>query len=166
MTAVRTPPTATARARTATRPSRSAATALRSPQPALRRVDQSPRLAPPRRSAAPRHWLRRFVVLGAVLGLAIVFAAVAFQALLVGSQGDLDELERRIAAQEQLLANQQLDLTRLESPTRVVGAAQERLGMVAPAEIVYLRPDANDDQAIAVIHPAPATNEPVAGDDG
>jgi cell division protein FtsL len=166
MTAVRTPPAATARARTAVRPTTAGgATALRRPQPALRRVDTAPRVAPSRRARAPRLWLRRLVALGAVLTLVMVFSAVVFQALLVSGQGELDGLERRIVAQEQILANQQLDITRLESPTRVVGAAQERLGMVAPAEIVYLRPDAADDQAIAVSPPAPATSEPVAGAD-
>jgi cell division protein FtsL len=164
MTAVRTPPAT--RARTATRPAAGrTATALRQPTPRLRRVE-TPRLrVEPRRSTTTRHVLRRFVVLGAMAGLAVVFSAVVFQALLVGSQGNLDDLEERIAAQEQLLVNQKLDLTRLESPTRVVGAAQERLGMVAPGEIVYLRPDAADDDAIAVSDPAPATNEPVAGAD-
>jgi cell division protein FtsL len=159
MTAVRTPPATRARA-----------TAPRPAAPTLRRAE--PRRAEPRRvaprvvPASARHTFRRLLVLAVVVGVAMVFAAVVLQALLVSGQGSLDDLERRIATQEQLLVNQQLEITRLESPTRVVGAAQERLGMAAPTEIVYLRPSAGDDQTIAAPYPAPATNEPVAGADG
>jgi hypothetical protein len=74
-----------------------------------------------------------FVVL---LGLA------AFQAVLVGSQQRLDDLDRRVAAEHARYQQLRLETARLESPARIVAEATARLGMVPPEQTSYLSPSA------------------------
>jgi hypothetical protein len=80
--------------------------------------------------------------IGVVLAIAVVMIS---QTLLVGSQGRLDGVQRKIVAQEEILERQRLTLAQMQSPDRVVNAATERLGMVVPDGIVYLpgNPDAD-----------------------
>jgi cell division protein FtsL len=71
-----------------------------------------------------------------------LFGVVAFHVLLTQGQLQLQHLQDRDAAV--LARNQQLRLqvAELESPTRIVAAAQQ-LGMVPPATVTYLSPSSN-----------------------
>jgi hypothetical protein len=119
--------------------------------PPLRVVDETP---------APDPGDRRtpFGALGVVLVGCLfiaVFGMVVFQALLVQTQSRLDTLGEQVGVQEargQMLDRQRADL---ESPERIVAAAQ-RLNMVKPADRVYLQPGASDDVQAAYDPNAPA----------
>lgn len=92
---------------------------------------------------------------GVVLGLAVavLFVAIlltsASQALLVQSQDRLDRVQGSIAEQRAVAEQQRLRLAEAQAPGRIVAEATERLGMVPPSEVVYLRSDAGDDARIS-----------------
>lgn len=102
-------------------------------------VDRRPTLevvGPRRRlSAGPT------VALGATIAFAIAFVIVACQALLVQGQQRLDRLEADITASTDRYHELRLEVAELEAPDQVIAAATE-LGMVPPAEVIYLTPDA------------------------
>jgi len=112
------------------------------PRPAAppRRATQA-RQRPDLRVVAPRRRLRagRTVVLGVTLAFLIAFALVVAQALLVQGQQRLDDLDGRIAESTRTQQELRLRVAELESPARVVEAAQ-RLGMVPPDDVTYLTP--------------------------
>lgn len=83
---------------------------------------------------------RRLVAgLGVVASL-IVFGVAAAHAALVTSQMRLQRLDDQVAEQQARYQRLRLDVARLESPERIVAAAQERLGMVPPPGVTYLSP--------------------------
>lgn len=130
---------APARARAVARPVIRQGAPLRRPQLAeprqLRLVDDA-RL----RVAARRRRMRVLVVGVGVIVLGALFGLAAFNAVLVSSQGRLDQLQRDVAeAQSQYSANR-LQVAELEAPEHVVKVAQERLGMVSPPRVTYLTP--------------------------
>jgi len=98
----------------------------------------------------PRFGNRLLLVAVGVLLFVAVLAISISQALQVQTQDRLDELQGQIVVQQQLAEAQRLELAELQSPVRIVEAATERLGMVPPDEIVYLRSDPEDDSLIAV----------------
>lgn len=114
------------------------------PAEVRRREPSRPRLtvAAPPRAAGGNRVVLVVAAIGVVLAIAVVMIS---QTLLVGSQGRLDGVQRKIAAQEEILERQRLALAQMQSPDRVVNAATERLGMVVPDGIVYLpgNPDAD-----------------------
>ena len=165
MTAVRTAPgTALRRPTLRGRPA-----AAGRPAPSLRRAPAETR-RPDLRVARPVGVvLTRRVALVAVFVVALVAAVLAVtasQALVVQSQDRFDELQQQIAEQRQLAERQALDLARLQAPERIVGAATDRLGMVAPSEIMHLRNDPADDQAIAGSPSQPSSDGGTVGADG
>jgi cell division protein FtsL len=89
------------------------------------------------------------VAAGVVLVVAVLAISVS-QALQVQTQDRLDELQGQIVVQQQLAEAQRLELAELQSPERIVDTATERLGMLPPDEIVYLRSDPGDDSLIAM----------------
>jgi cell division protein FtsL len=108
-----------------------------------------------------------------VLFVAVLLAS-ASQALLVQSQDRLDDVQGEIYRQQAIAEQQRLQLAELQSPSRIVAVATERLGMVAPDEVVYLHNGADDDALISRVDeavpeqvPAGETpgNEVSAGDD-
>jgi cell division protein FtsL len=80
------------------------------------------------------------IVLGVVLTVVVVFGIVAFHTLLVGNQSQLDDLDRRIAAERAELDRLVLREAQLSAPERIVRVASDDLGMVTPAEVVWLEP--------------------------
>jgi cell division protein FtsL len=158
MTAVRAPE----RSRRAGRAA-AAATSLRARQsPQLPAPASRPQLQVAQTSSR-RAVGRLAVVLGIVALIAAVMVVLVFQTFLVQSQDRLDDLQRQITEQEVLARRQALELAELHSPTRIAEAATERLGMVAPSEVVYLRHDPSDDAALTVPDPVPATDGPDTG---
>ena len=103
------------------------------------------------------------VVLGSIAVISAVMLVLVLQTFVVQSQDRLDDLQRQITEQEVLANRQALQLAELQSPTRIADAATERLGMVAPSEVVYLRHDPSDDAALTVPLPVPATDGPDTG---
>ena len=123
-----------------------AATA-RAPRPA-------PLVAPTRRPVAParrpslevvperRRRLRTgpTVLLGGLLAFVIAFALVVAQALLVQGQQRLDDLGTQVSQADRRQQELRLQVAQLESPSRIVAAATNDLGMVPPAGVTYLTP--------------------------
>jgi len=131
-------------------PTRGGAAMAPAPAPAPARR-ATPRPAPPRdprhlRVVAPREQARRRLTPAAgvmLTGLLFVmlFAIAIAQTVLVQGQIHLDALDKQLAVEQaryRVLRNQ---VAEMESPARVVAAAQE-LGMVAPHDLVYLQPGA------------------------
>ena len=79
---------------------------------------------------------------GALAGLACagLFAIVGVRVRLAQGQGPVATLESQVTAAQAENQRLRLDVARLESPARIVAEAQARLGMVAPAAVVYLPP--------------------------
>jgi cell division protein FtsL len=75
-----------------------------------------------------------------VLVVVVLFGVVAFHTLLVGNQSQLDELDRRLAAEQAELEQLILREAQLSAPDRIVSVASEDLGMVTPLEVVWLDP--------------------------
>lgn len=128
-------------------------------RPDLRVVD-----SPPRRTVG-----RVGTLAGAALFVAL-FALAAFQTVLIRTQARIDELDRRIAEQEQRQVDLRLELADRRAPERIVSVATERLGMIAPGTVAYLQPQPDDD-ARATYQPTPPVRGPegrvtVAAEDG
>ena len=108
-----------------------------------------PRAVPPRpaplRSSRPRPQLRPTFALG--LGVAIVFAALLAGAMvhsmLVSGQANLDRVTTETRSQREQLANEQLELARLQAPERIAREA-ERLGMIHGPDDNWRSPGAPD----------------------
>lgn len=113
----------------------------------------APRPAPPRdprhlRVVGPKERTRRRLTpaAGVVLtGLLFVmlFAIAIAQTVLVQGQIRLDALDKQLATEQARYRVLRNDVAEMESPARVVAAAQQ-LGMVAPDDLVYLQPGAVD----------------------
>jgi len=102
------------------------------PRPHLRVV------APNTLSVAGRR--RRARRLGVVLSVILfvgVFGVVAAHVVLTQRQFRLERLEKQATAQEARYERLRLEVAELESPERIVAAAQQ-LGMVTPATVTYL----------------------------
>jgi hypothetical protein len=90
-------------------------------------------------STSPRRFVRRGPIISAVLFVGLL-ALSASHALLVQGQVTLDGLEEAVAAQQEEYHLARLEVARLEAPERIVNEAIIRLGMVEPADVVYLTP--------------------------
>lgn len=122
------------------------------------------RAAAPRRSAAPdtrtvsrpaplrivragelspqgRRRRRRLIVVSSVaLVVLTLFGVVVEHAILAQQQFRLAYLQSRAAAERAQNQSLQLQVARLQSPSRIVSTAQSRYGMVVPAGLTYLAP--------------------------
>ena len=129
-------------ARAATRPVLRQAVAAPAPQTAPPRRRPDLRLVDPH-EPSPRIRRRRAAVAGVgvlVLVFVVLFALAASQAVLAQNQQRLDRLERDVADEQARYQRLRLQVAELESPGRIVRAAQERLGMVPPPGTTYLSP--------------------------
>ena len=120
MTAMRTAP----RRAPAVRPERA-------PRPDLHVVDRAAR-------PASRALMRVVTVLAGLLATAGLFLVVCLHVLLTQGQADLDSLRARADAESARNRRLRVQVAELESPSRIVAAARERLGMVPPVTVVYL----------------------------
>ena len=111
------------------------------------RVDV-PRLRPERRPEltlveAPRRRVRVGLV-GTLLVVTVfgaLFALAAMHSLVVQAQFELDRLDQQVSARQDQIDARRVEVAELESPSAIVGAANE-LGMVEPTDTVYLAPSA------------------------
>jgi cell division protein FtsL len=133
--------TTTARARVASRPAHGHVAPRTRPATAPERRPHL-RLVTSGRQAAGDNRRRRagVAIVGTTLLFALLFGVAIFQTVLAQNQANLDRLDRRVAEERYRYQRLRLDVARLESPARVVAAAQERLGMVPPPGVTYLSP--------------------------
>ena len=132
--------------------------ALRAPAP-RRRADADAPARPPLRVVrtaeltAQARRRRARLLLGVGLGIVagLLLGMVAFQVVLTQGQVRLERLEEQATTQQDRYERLRLEVAQLESPERVVAAAQERLGMVPPASVTYLSPQGatSDESTIA-----------------
>lgn len=142
-------------------------------RPDLRVIEKPDKVGPGRDGSAdlgadeePRSHGGLVGTLFVVLLFVCIFGLVVFQVFLVQTQSHLDDLGTRISHEENRTKALRLDTTDLESPDRIVADAKDRLGMIPPPEIAYLKPGAADDAAAAydpVKEPPPTTPTTVAG---
>ena len=153
-----------ATARTHARPVRAAAQPARRGQPArparpplrvVRPGELSPKVR--RRRAGAAAVLAVLLVFGGLFGLAVC------QAIMAQNQMRLDRLDREVADAQARYQRLRLRVAELESPERIVAAAQERLGMVPPETVRYLSPSG---EAAGEVRAAAATPPPEQTDDG
>ena len=97
--------------------------------------------------AADRRRRLKVKVVGAgVLAAVFLFLLAASHAVLVTGQGRLDQLESQVVESQARYSANRLKVAELESPARIVQAAQE-LGMVPPPGVTYLTPSVPVDDA-------------------
>jgi cell division protein FtsL len=101
--------------------------------------------------------LGRIGTLAAVALFLSVFGVVIFQTLIVQGQARLDNLNSQAAVEDQRSRDLHQQVADLEAPSRIVGAAKDRLGMVAPGSVVYLSPSATDGDKSTYVAPPPTT---------
>jgi cell division protein FtsL len=78
-----------------------------------------------------------------------LFATVAFHVVLTQNQFRLDHLTDRATDEQARYQRLRLQVAELESPSRIVDAAQHQLGMVQPPSVVYLTPTTPSSAASA-----------------
>ncbi len=76
----------------------------------------------------------------AVAAVVCVLGLVVSHVALAQGQFELEKLKEKAAAEKASYEQLRLQVAQLESPSRVVAAAQERLGMVPPPGVTYLSP--------------------------
>ena len=143
MTAMRTAP----RRAPAVRPERA-------PRPDLHVVDRAAR-------APSRALMRVVTVLAGLLATAGLFLVVCLHVLLTQGQADLDSLRARAEAESARNRRLRVQVAELESPSRIVSAARERLGMVPPVTVVYL-PAADPTRPLPPVSSEPLPPPPTA----
>jgi cell division protein FtsL len=126
----------------------------RAPRPAPK---QQPKARPPLRVVEPERPARRAVdprrrarLMTAIVVLVVVgslFGLVASHVVLTQGQFRLEQLEQQSADAQARYERLRLQVAQLESPERIVAAAQERLGMVPPPGVTYLSPTGVEDGA-------------------
>jgi len=99
---------------------------------------------------------RRLALLGGVAVAAMLFGVVAFHVVLTQNQLNIQHLRSEADAASVKQQQLRLQVAELESPERVVDAAQ-KLGMVPPATVHYLSPNAT---GTAPATPTPTTAPP------
>ena len=155
-------------------PARAEATA-RANAPAPTKRAPRPRPTPVPEIAAPPRGLRwisrgvealregnqlgRVATLAAMALFASIFGVVVFQTLIVQGQARLDTIAARTTAENQRAKDLRQQVADLESPSRIVSEAN-RLGMITPGQVAYLKPSADDDTKATYVAP-PVTAPPV-----
>ncbi len=120
------------------------------------------RVVEPARRQGDRRRVGRVGTIAGVALFAALFGLAAFQTVLIKTQSRIDDLDRRIDAVSAETRDLRLQVADLESPARITAAARDRLGMIAPGSVTYLRPGA-DDAARAALPTTPAPDPAPAG---
>jgi cell division protein FtsL len=134
---------------------------LRVPAPAPRRRPPLRVVRPDERRTVDRRRRARLRVAVTVFVVVVgLFGLVASHVVLTQGQFRLQQLEAEATAEQARYERLRLQVAELESPQRIVAAAQERLGMVAPPGVRYLSPT-----GVSAQPPARAPGSRVAADD-
>jgi hypothetical protein len=115
----------------------------RSDRPGQSEGERSRHLEVVRPGARPRAQFRLTPKTGVTLTVMMfgaLFGVAVSHALLIQSQTRLDEMDKEAADEQARYEQNRADVAELESPDRIIAAARE-LGMVDPAETVWLTPD-------------------------
>lgn len=153
----------------ATRPALAAVPSPRSSAAtrALRSVDAEARTRPDLRVVPPRRPTGAIVAVSLVAVFAVLLATAALNTMLVSGQRDLDRIESQIRQGEQRNQALTLQVAELESPERIVAAAEAQ-GMVEPDEVIWLtrRPDGGSDSMTTPSDPTATDERADGGPDG
>lgn len=84
-------------------------------------------------------------IAGVVTVVGVVFAVVIAHVALTQGQFRLAQLQAEADGSQAGYARLRLQVAELESPQRIVAAAQQHLGMVSPASVTYLAPKTSSD---------------------
>lgn len=107
-------------------------------------------VSPARLAARARRRRARLVTFAAVaIVTGSLFGVVAFHVVLAQGQLQLQQLQDRQTAEQTRNQRLELDVAQLTSPGRIVAAAQQQLGMIAPASVTYLLPVSPTDPSVA-----------------
>lgn len=113
------------------------------PTPPVKRAPARPELRVVRpeelREAERARTVRQLVATAAVIGALCLFGVVVFHVLLTQNQFRLDKLQEQSLERQAEYDRLRLEVAQLESPERVIAAAQA-LGMVTPPKVTYLAP--------------------------
>jgi cell division protein FtsL len=90
--------------------------------------------------------VRVAVVLATAVGALCLFGVVVFHVLLTQNQFRLDKLQEESIERQAEYDRLRLQVAELESPDRIVAAAQN-LGMVTPPKVTYLAPTVEETPA-------------------
>lgn len=93
----------------------------------------------PRAQPRRRVMTRAYTALAAVGSGVGLFLVVFLHVLLAQGQAQLDDLDTRAERERAQNSRLRVAVAELESPTRIAGAARERLGMVPPASVTFLQ---------------------------
>lgn len=69
-----------------------------------------------------------------------LFAVAAGQAMVAAHQVELDQAEQSLSTAVARNQNLEFNVSKLESPARIVEIAEGRYGMVVPRSVLYLPP--------------------------
>ena len=105
----------------------------------LRLVEPPTATVPARLDRAARRRRARVLVVLGVAGVgAVLLSLVAAHVVITQNQFRLESLQARAEVEQERYERLRLQVAELEAPSRIVAAAQERLGMVPPPGITYL----------------------------
>ncbi|HEU5148924.1 MAG TPA: hypothetical protein VFU19_00415 [Iamia sp.] len=132
----------------------------------LRSVDTETTTRPDLRVVPPRRPTGAIVVASLVVVFGVLLATAALNTMLVSGQRDLDRIEAQIREGQQRNQSLRLEVAELESPERIVRAAEAQ-GMVVPDEVTWLtrRPDGGSEAMTEPADPT-ATDERATGGPG
>ena len=123
--------------------------AVATPRPAPRPRPQAAPAAQPRLRVLPPNYLsprarrrraRRIFIAASVMAVIGLLGVASLHVVLTQGQFRLERLDDRATEEQERYERLRLEVAELESPARVVAAAQERLGMVPPPGVTYLQP--------------------------
>ena len=107
---------------------------------------------PARLRLVPPQVRRRRTAVVTIIAMTVMFAVMlglaTFQTFIAQGQSTLDHLRVQTSDAQVAYAKLRLQVAQLESPSRIVSAAKQRLGLVTPATIRYIAP--SGDNALAV----------------
>ena len=83
------------------------------------------------------------VIVCAALTIALAFGVAVSHVIVAQNQDRLDTLNRRLDLAQARYEELRYQVAELESPERIVAAAQDRLGMIEPPKVNYVAPVAS-----------------------
>ena len=115
----------------------------RSPRPTAKpRADLRVVARPRVRSA--RQGRRLLITTCTFITVVLAFGVVASQVFVAQNQARLDYLNKEMKAEQARYDQLRFRVAELESPERIVAAAQDRLGMIEPPRVTYVAPVASN----------------------
>jgi cell division protein FtsL len=95
--------------------------------------------------------------------LVLLFVLAVLQTAIAQGQAHLDDVSAQTSDRQAQAQELRLTVAQLESPERIIGEAEQRLGMVEPDVVTYLAPV--DATQPIVANPVPPPVDPATTDD-